>query len=78
MRHVPLERDINIAVNGCSWFTTSTQKGPFTAMLISRTRGTCLIHADAVNFASAQPVSQRRKQRWQHLQPQHTEQHPLD
>ena len=40
---VPLERDINIAVNGCSGFATSTQKGPFTAMLISRSRGTYLI-----------------------------------
>ena len=43
MRQVPLERDINIAVNGCSGFATSTQKGPFMAMLISRSRGTCLI-----------------------------------
>ena len=44
MRQVPLERDINIAVNGCSGFATSTQKGPFMAMLISRSRGTYLIH----------------------------------
>ena len=44
MRHEPLERDINIAVNGCSWFATSTQKGPFTAMLISHSRGTYLIY----------------------------------
>ena len=43
MRQVPLERDINIAVNGCSGFSTSTQKGPFMAMLISRSRGTCLV-----------------------------------
>ena len=43
MRHVPLERDINIAVNGCSGFATSTQKGPFMAMLVSRSRGTYLI-----------------------------------
>ena len=43
MRQVPLERDINIAVNGCSGFATSTQKGPFMAMLISRSRGTYLI-----------------------------------
>ena len=34
MKQVPLECDINIAVNGCSGFATSTQKGPFTAMLI--------------------------------------------
>ena len=44
MRHVPLERDINIGVNGYSGFATSTQKGPFTAMLISPSRGTYLIH----------------------------------
>ena len=31
MRQVPLERDINIAVNGCSGFATYTRKGPFTA-----------------------------------------------
>ena len=43
MRHVPLVRDINIAINGCSGFATSTQKGPFTAMLISCSRGTYLI-----------------------------------
>ena len=43
MRHVPLERDINIAVNGCFGFAPSTQKGPFTAMLISCSRGTYLI-----------------------------------
>ena len=29
MRQVSLERDIDIAVNGCSGFATSTQKGPF-------------------------------------------------
>ena len=27
MRQVPLERDINIAVNGCSGFATSTRPG---------------------------------------------------
>ena len=43
MRQVPLECDINIAVNGCSGFVTSTQKGPFTAILMSRSRGTYLI-----------------------------------
>ena len=44
MRQGPLERDINIAVNGCSgFFATSTQKGPFMAMLISRSRGTYII-----------------------------------
>ena len=44
MRQVPLERDINIAVNGCSGFATSTRKGPFMAMLISHSRGTYLIN----------------------------------
>ena len=39
MSQVPLEHDINTAVNGCS---TYTQKGPFTAMLISCSRGTYL------------------------------------
>ena len=53
MRQVPLERDINIAVNGCSWFATSTQKGPFTAMLISHSRGTYLIHATYAHLTLA-------------------------
>ena len=48
MRHVPPGRDSNIAVNGCSGFATSTQKGPFTAMLISRSRGTSPIFADVL------------------------------
>ena len=43
MRQVPLERDINIAVNGCSGFETSTRKEPFMAMLTSCSRGTYLI-----------------------------------
>ena len=43
MRQVPLELDVNIAINGCSGFATSTQKGPFMAMLISCSRGTYLI-----------------------------------
>ena len=43
MRQVPLKRDINIAANGCSGFATSTQKGPFIAMLISLSRGTYFI-----------------------------------
>ena len=48
---VPLERDINIVVNGCSGFATSTQKGPFTAMLILHSRGTCLIdHSNILLF----------------------------
>ena len=35
--------DINMAVIGCYGFATSNQKGPFTATLISRSRGTYLI-----------------------------------
>ena len=46
MRQVPPERDIYIAVKGCSVFATSTQKGPFAAMLISRSKGTLLIVAE--------------------------------
>ena len=45
MMQVPLEPDINIAVNRCSDFATSTQKEPFMAMLISHSRGTHLIGA---------------------------------
>ena len=43
MRQVPLDRDINITVNGCSGFATSTQKGPFMAMLVSHSIGTYFI-----------------------------------
>ena len=45
MRQVPPECDIIIAVNKCSGFKTSTQQGPLMAMLIARSRGTCLIIA---------------------------------
>ena len=48
MRHVILESDINIAVNGCSGFATSTQKGPFMAMLISPSRGTWPIELNRI------------------------------
>ena len=44
MRHVPLERDINIAINGPFWVEVANPEHPFTAMLISRSRGTCLIN----------------------------------
>ena len=50
MRQVPLERDNNIAVNGCSGFATSTRKGPFTAMLISCSKGTYLTDQSFVNL----------------------------
>ena len=46
MRQVPLERDINIATNGPFWVDIVNPEHPFTAMLISRSRGTCLIGAD--------------------------------
>ena len=43
MRQVPLERDVNIASNGPFWVEVANQEHPFTAMLISRSRGTYLI-----------------------------------
>ena len=43
MRYVPLERDINIAVNGSFWVEVANQEHPFTAMITSHSRGTCLI-----------------------------------
>ena len=43
MRQVPLERDINIAINGPLWVGVANPEHPFTAMLISRSGGTCLI-----------------------------------
>ena len=43
MRQVPLECDINIAVNGSFWVEVANPEHAFTAMLISRFRGTCLI-----------------------------------
>ena len=45
MRQVHVEHNINIAVNGCSGFATSTQKGPSMAMLISHSRCTYLINS---------------------------------
>ena len=36
MRQAPLECDINIALNVCSGFATSTKKGPFTQQCCSR------------------------------------------
>ena len=43
MRRVPLEHDINIAINGRSSWGLRTKNRPFTALLISSSRGTCLI-----------------------------------
>ena len=43
MRQVPLERDINIAINGHFWVEVVNPEHPFTAMLISRFRGTYYI-----------------------------------
>ena len=40
---MPLERDINIAINGPFWVEVANPEHPFTAMLISRSNGTCLI-----------------------------------
>ena len=43
MRQVPLELDINIAVNCPFWLEVANPEHPFTAMLISHSRGTCII-----------------------------------
>ena len=43
MRQVPLEHDINIAVNGPFWVEVANPEHPFMAMLKSRSCGTCLI-----------------------------------
>ena len=43
MREVALESDINIDVNGPIWVEVKNPEHPFTAMLISHSRGTCLI-----------------------------------
>ena len=40
---MPLERDISIAVNCPFWVEVANPEHPFTAMLISRSRGTYLI-----------------------------------
>ena len=37
MRQVPLEHDINIAINGHFWVEVANPEHPFTAMLISPT-----------------------------------------
>ena len=42
MRYVPLECDINIAINGPFWVKVANPEHPFTAMLISHSRGTYL------------------------------------
>ena len=41
----PLERDINIAINGPFWVEVVNPEHPFTVILISRSRGTCLIES---------------------------------
>ena len=40
---MPLECDINIAINCTFWVEVANPEHPFTAMLISHYRGTCLI-----------------------------------
>ena len=57
MRQVTIEHDINIAVNGCSGLATSTQKGPFMAMLISHSGGTCLISYSNLSTVAFVPDS---------------------
>ena len=57
MRQVPLERDINIAVNGPLWMEVANPEHPFTAMLISLSRGTCLIVESQLKVWAAPPPS---------------------
>ena len=45
MRQVPLERDINIDVNGSFLVRNLHHERPFMSMLISCSRGTCLIQS---------------------------------
>ena len=55
MRYVPLERDINIVINGPSWVEGANPEHPFTAMLISHSRNTCLIE-QLFNFLSTDVI----------------------
>ena len=48
MRYVPLERDINIAINGSFWVEVANPEHPFTAMLMSRLIVTALNPAPVV------------------------------
>ena len=45
MRQVPLECEINITINGLSLARNLDQERPIMAILISHSRGTCLISA---------------------------------
>ena len=45
---VPLEHYINIAVNGPFWVEVMNPEHLFMAMLISRSRGTCLIEIEVL------------------------------
>ena len=60
MRQVPLERDINIAINGPFWVEVANPEHPFTAMLISYSRGTCLIVLHRGNSVRADRFCQLR------------------
>ena len=40
---MPLERDVKISINGPFWVEVANPEHPFMAMLISRSRVTCLI-----------------------------------
>ena len=67
---MPLESDINIAINGPFWAEVANSEHPLTAMLISRSRGTCLILASnaresiiaaaAVSFSAPFEISHGR------------------
>ena len=55
MRQGPLERDINIAVNGQFLVRNLHQERSFMAMLISHSRGTCLIAWSNVEYVHCPP-----------------------
>ena len=54
MRQVPLERDINIAVNGCFRFATSTQREPFKAMCTLEALTSLCESSSKLTFTSGQ------------------------
>ena len=49
---MPLECDIDIAINGPFWVEVANPEHPFKAMLIARSRGTCLIADDEAKAQS--------------------------
>ena len=43
---VPPERDINIAINGSSWWMLRTMNRPYKAILVSCSGGTCPVSSE--------------------------------